>query len=261
LDGALVIAISQSGQSPDIVAVVAEGRRQGRPTLAITNDPDSPLAKAADYSINLHAGLERAVAATKTYTTSLIALALLSAALENAPGRLERLKRIPDFMQDTLDNTQRVMHRIERYRFMSHSIVIGRGYNYATAFEIALKIKELTRTVTEPYSSADFRHGPIAMVQDGFPVLVIALRGSVYDDIHALVNELRQKDAEIMMISDDRDLLAQAQLAFPLPTGLEEWLTPLVAVLPGQMFGLALAQAKGLDPDKPVGLKKVTETM
>jgi glucosamine--fructose-6-phosphate aminotransferase (isomerizing) len=164
-------------------------------------------------------------------------------------------------MQGTLENTEKVMKRVERYRYMSHSIVIGRGYNYATAFEIALKIKELTRTSTEPYSSADFRHGPIAMVRDGFPVIVIALRGAVYADIHELVSELRQRDAEILMISDDRELLDQAHLALPLPAGLEEWLTPLVAVLPGQLFGLALAQAKGLDPDRPVGLKKVTETM
>lgn len=261
LDGALVIAISQSGQSPDIVAVIEEGRRQGRPTLAITNDPDSPLAKAADYSINLQAGLERAVAATKTYTASLIALALLSAALENESTRLEKLGCIPDFMQKTLENTKQIVNRIERYRYMSHSIVIGRGYNYATAFEIALKIKELTRTITEPYSSADFRHGPIAMVRDGFPVMIIALHGSVFEDIHDLVNELHRKEAEILMISDDRDLLARAHLAMPIPSGLEEWLTPLVAVLPGQMFGLALAQAKGLDPDRPAGLKKVTETM
>jgi glucosamine--fructose-6-phosphate aminotransferase (isomerizing) len=261
LDGALVIAVSQSGQSPDIVEVVAEGRRQGRPTIAITNDPASPLAEAAEYNIHLHAGRELAVAATKTYTASLMALALLSAALEEAPDRLDRLSRIPDFMSNTLAGVGPIMPRVERYRYMSHSIVIGRGFNYATAFEVALKIKELTRTITEPYSSADFRHGPIAMVRDGFPVMIIALRGSVYADIHSLVAELRRKEAEILIISDDPDLLRQAHLAMPLPTGLEEWLTPLVAVLPGQLFGLSLAQARGLDPDSPVGIQKVTETV
>lgn len=258
---ALVIAISQSGQSPDIVEVVSEGRRQGQPTIAITNDPASPLAREAEHLIQLHSGREQAVAATKTYTSSLMALALLSAALEGNPSRIEALQSIPDAMQRTLQGVEATIRRVERYRYMSHSIVIGRGFNYATAFEVSLKIKELTRVITEPYSSADFRHGPIAMVRDGFPVIVIAVRGSVSEDIQDLIAELQPKGAELLIISDDRNLLEQAQLALPIPAGLEEWLTPLVAVLPGQLFALALAQAKGLDPDRPLGLKKVTETV
>jgi glucosamine--fructose-6-phosphate aminotransferase (isomerizing) len=261
LEEALVIAISQSGQSPDIVEVIHEGRRQGRPTVAITNDPESPLAQAAEHLIQLHAGREQAVAATKTYTASLMALALLSSALADDPFRLAEVNRIPLAMQHTIDNMEPALPRVERYRYMSHSIVIGRGYNYATAFEVALKIKELTRVITEPYSSADFRHGPIAMVREGFPVIIIALRGSVSEDIRSLVTELQGKEAELLMISDEPALLAQAHLAMPIPAGLEEWLTPLVSVLPGQLFGMALACAKGLDPDRPAGLHKVTETV
>jgi glutamine---fructose-6-phosphate transaminase (isomerizing) len=261
LDEALVIAISQSGQSPDIVEVIAEGRRQGRPTIAITNEPDSPLAREAEHLIQLHSGLEQAVAATKTYTASLMALALLSAALEGNPSRLEALSCLPDAMQRTLDGLQPSLKRVERYRYMAHSIVIGRGFNYATAFEVSLKIKELTRVITEPYSSADFRHGPIAMVGDGFPVIVIAMHGSVNEDIQDLIAEVKEKNAELLVISDEPRLLEQAQFPLPIPAGLEEWLTPMVAVLPGQLFGMALARAKGLDPDKPVGLKKVTETI
>jgi glutamine---fructose-6-phosphate transaminase (isomerizing) len=164
-------------------------------------------------------------------------------------------------MRQTLTQLDVMMARVERYRYMGHCVVIGRGYNYATACEVALKIKELTRIVAEPYSSADFRHGPIAMVGNGFPVLIVAPTDTVSDDIRILVDELKQLGSELLLISEDESLLNQAHLAMPLPSGLPEWLTPLVAVLPGQLFSLALAQAKGLNPDQPKGLKKVTETL
>ena len=260
LKGALVVGISQSGRSPDIVAVIEEGRRQGRPTLVITNVPDSPLAQAADYVINLQAGSEKAVAATKTYTASLAALALTSCCLANDDAALAELQRIPALMQQTLDGLWPLLPRVERYRYMDRCAVLGRGFNYATAFEISLKIKELTRTVAEPYSSADFLHGPVAMVQEGFPVMVVAPTGHVLDDMRSLTERLIQLGAERILISDQAEVLSQAHLALPLPGGLPEWLSPVVAVLPGQLFGLALAQARGLSPDKPEGLSKVTET-
>lgn len=261
LNGALVVGISQSGQSPDIGAVISQARRQGRPTLAITNDPASPLALAAEEVIPLHAGPERAIAATKTYTTSLTTLALLSAALAADEERYAQLRQLPDLMRQTLTGLAPLMARAERYRYMGHCVVIGRGYNFATAFEIALKIKELTRAVAEPYSSADFRHGPIAMVGRGFPTLVVAPTDTVADDLRSLVSDLKDLAAELLLISEDEALLSQAQLPLPLPPHIPAWLTPLVAVLPGQYFSLALAQAKGLNPDQPVGLKKVTETL
>lgn len=261
LDGALVIGVSQSGQSPDIVSVVAEGRRQGRPTLAITNDPASPLADTAECVIPLHAGPELAVAATKTYTASLAVMALISIALAADEERMAQLSALPGQISDTLSGLTDVIGRMERYRYIEHCSVIGRGYNYATAFEIALKIKELTRVIAEPYSSADFRHGPIAMIRDGFPVIIVAPTGAVSADILALVKDLAKLGAEQLVISDDDSLLAQAHLAMPLPAGVPEWLSPVVAVLPGQLFGLTLAQLKGLDPDHPIGLRKVTETL
>ncbi len=257
---ALVIGISQSGQSPDIVEVVAEGRRQGQATMAMTNDPESPLAKASEYLIDLKAGPEKSVAATKTYTASLGALALLSAALEHDRDRLAQLHRLPGIMESAFPAILKALDRVERYRYMSHCVVIGRGFNYATAFEVALKIKELTRTITEPYSSADFLHGPIAMVRGGFPVMVIAPSGAVIDDIRHLVTTLKKLDAELLIVSDDSSLLNDGNTACPIPEGIPEWLSPLVAVIPGQFFAMTLAQAKGLNPDHPEGLKKVTET-
>lgn len=261
LSGALVIGISQSGQSPDIVSVLSEARRQGRPTLAITNFPDSPLAQAAERHIHLNTGPEKAVAATKTYTASLAALALFSAALSDDPDLLQDLLKVPALMEQTLEGTAPLMKRVERYRYMDHCIVIGRGYNYSTAFEIALKIKELTSTVTEQYSPADFRHGPIAMIHPGFPVIVVAPQGPVFGDMQAMVGELIQHGAELLVISDHQALLGQAELPLALPASLPEWLSPMAAVLPGQMFGLALAQARHLNPDQPEGLTKVTETL
>lgn len=261
LGKALVVAISQSGQSPDIVEVVAEAGRQGRPTIAITNDPHSPLAAQAAHVIPLQTGPERAVAATKTYTASLAALALFSTMLKSDEPRLNQLDQMPGFMEQTLSGLDEALARVERYRYMDHCTVIGRGFNYSTAFETALKIKELTRTVAEPYSSADFRHGPIAMVRDGFPVIVVAPSGAVAADVSDLVFDLKQRGGELLLISDDRALLELAHLALPIPTGLPEWLTPLVAVLPGQLFALALTWAKGYDPDRPAGITKVTETL
>lgn len=261
LSGALILAISQSGMSPDIVAVNAEGKRQGRPTLAITNAASSPLAQVSDYLINLNAGLEKAVAATKTYTSSLAALALLSAAHTENSESIEQLRQVPLWMERCISLTKDHLSRVERYRYMTHCVVISRGYNYSTAFEIALKIKELTRTITEPYSSADFRHGPIAMVTDGFPVIVVATSGSVYSDISDLIDEVKQRGAELLIISDQESLLEKADLPLPIPAGIPEWLTPLVAVIPGQLFSMALAQARGLNPDQPHGLTKVTETL
>jgi glucosamine--fructose-6-phosphate aminotransferase (isomerizing) len=260
LEGALVVGISQSGQSPDIVSVVGEGARQGRPTLAITNEVQSPLAQAAEYCIPLHAGLEQAVAATKTYTASLAAIALFSALLAEDADGVAALRELPRWVSRTLADLAPIVGRVERYRYMTHCAVIGRGFNYSTAFEIALKIKELTRVVAEPYSSADFRHGPIAMVQDGFPVILVVSDDAVAGDMRALVGELRQLNAEFLIISDHGDLLHGANLALPMPSEVPAWLTPPVAVLPGQLFALALAEFRGLDPDKPVGLSKVTET-
>ena len=259
---ALVVGISQSGRSPDIVSVIKTSRKQGQPTLAITNYPDSPLAQAAEWVIELHAGEERAVAATKTYTTSLAALALLSTALLDDQSRYDDLNRVPLWMQSALSITTENLGRIERYTYISRSAVIGRGYNYSTAFETALKIKELTRIVTEPYSSADFLHGPISVLEAGFrfPLLVIAPSGKTKDDLERFIITVKERGADSVVVSDDSEILSLANVPFRLPDGIPEWLSPIVAIIPGQLVALQLTLARGLNPDQPVGLKKVTET-
>ena len=260
LRDALVMGISQSGQSPDIVAVLEEGQRQGAPTLAVTNDPDSPLAARADYVMPLHAGEERAVAATKTYTAQLTALALLSCALGDDPDRLEALRRVPLAVEGVLNREELIADAAERYRYMETCVVLGRGYNYATAFEIALKLKELNYLIAEPYSSADFMHGPIAVIGSGFPALVVAPNGKMFDTMRDFTLELKSRGAELLIISDRQDLLAEAVTPLPLPESVPEWLSPIVAIVPGQLFALHLTLTKGYDPDQPQGLQKVTIT-
>jgi len=255
------MGISQSGQSPDIVSVLEEGRRQSCLTLAVTNEPDSPLARVADFVLDIMAGPELATAATKTYTTELMVLAMLSAALNCSQDCWAQLARVPEWVAEALQLDAPVARAAQRYRYMQQCVVIGRGYNYATAFEWALKLKELTYTIAEPYSSADFLHGPIAMVGGGFPVLAIAPRGAVSDSVLELLAHLKHDlDAELVVISDRDEALSLAQTPFRLPDGIPEWLTPMVSIIPAQLFAYHLTLVKGFDPDHPRVIHKVTET-
>jgi len=257
---ALVLGISQSGQSPDIVAVLAEARRQGVLTAALTNAPTSPLAQVADEVLDLAAGAEHAIAATKTYTAQLAAVALLSVALDGDEEAISLLRRVPDWVAQALRVEEQVARVAERYRHRQACVIIGRGYNYATAFELALKLKELTYTVVEAYSSADFLHGPFALIEPGFPLIVIAPSGPMMPEMLAFMAKVTARQAELLVLSDAPAALAPAQMALPLPTGVPEWLSPLTAIVPGQLLALYLAQARHLDPDRPRGLRKVTVT-
>ena len=261
LAGALVVGISQSGQSPDIIAILEEGKRQGRPTLAITNDGSSPLASIADHVIELHAGPERSIAATKTYTAQLTVMAIFAATLSGNAEHLDALQQIPSAMDYTLQLDSKLAQGVERYRYMDRCIVIGRGYNYATSFELALKLKELTYIMAPAYSSADFRHGPIATIESGVPVFLFMPAGATYDDMLDLAIELKRREAELLIISDSEQALSLARTALPICPGVPEWLTPLITIIPGQLFALNLALTKGLNPDVPRGLQKVTKTL
>jgi glucosamine--fructose-6-phosphate aminotransferase (isomerizing) len=261
LTGQLVVGISQSGQSPDIVSVVAEGRRQGALTLAITNDASSPLAEEADMVLEIGAGTESAVAATKTYTGQLLAIAMLSAALRDDDLVFETLERLPALIDETLALEGAIEGAAQRFRYMDQCVVIGRGYNYATAYEWALKLKELTYVVADPYSPADFQHGPIAIVSQGFPVLAAAPKGAVFDDALSLLTKLvNDHGAELLAVSNDPRALDLAQTPLSLPDDLPEWLSPLVAIVPAQLFCYHLTRAKGYDTEAPRQLVKVTRT-
>lgn len=261
LSRALVVGVSQSGQSPDIVSVVDEGRRQGACTLAITNAPDSPLAETADLVIHIDAGVEKAVAATKTYTAQLTAIALFSAHLQDDREGLDVIRHLPAWIRRVLELDAKIAQVAERYRYMEESVVLGRGFNYATAFEWALKMKELTYTVADPYSSADFRHGPIAIVAQGFPVFAVAPSGAVFEDILALLERLKDDhQVELFVISDQQAALELADTALMLPPDIPEWLSPIVSIVPAQLFCYYLTRAKGFDTEEPRSLSKVTRT-
>lgn len=256
----LVLGISQSGKSPDIVAVLAEARRQGQLTAAITNIPGSDLAGEADFVIDLQAGEERSLAATKTYTSQLMAIALLSTSLAGDPELLAHLQQIPATVDRILGGNEEIAQIVQRYRYMRACVVIGRGYNYATAYELALKLKELTYTIAEPYSSADFLHGPVALVEHGFPALLVAPSGQALPESQNFIQTLKERCAEILILSDDADTLALGHIPVKLPAGVPEWLSPIPAIVPGQLFAMHLAHIRNYDPDQPRGLQKVTET-
>jgi len=261
LNNALVVGVSQSGQSPDIVSVLEEGRRQNCLTLAITNIPDSPLARTADFVLDIQAGVEKAVAATKTYTNELMAIAMISAALGNSKESWSELASVSKWAEQALLLDKQIAQMAQRYRYINQCVVLGRGFNYATAFEWALKLKELTYVIAEPYSSADFQHGPIAMVEGGFPVMAVAPLGGVHESMLEMLTRLRQQqNAELVVISDDEKVLALAQSGIPLPPGIPEWLTPIVGVIPAQLFACHLTEVKGYDAETPRSITKVTET-
>jgi glucosamine--fructose-6-phosphate aminotransferase (isomerizing) len=254
LRGALVVGISQSGRSPDVVETVAAARRAGTPTLAIVNDPESPLARAADDVIPLHAGPERSVAATKTYTAQLLAVALLASSLSRSRRFAEGLGALPDAVADTLGAEAAARRVAARLAAASRLVVLSRGLNYPTAHEIALKLKELALLDAEALSGADFRHGPIALAGPDLPAIVVSPPGTATEaDLAELAAELRRRGSPVLLVGPaGRGML-------PVPR-LPELLSPIVAVVPGQLLALHAARARGLDPDNPRGLSKVTET-
>lgn len=260
LANTLVVGISQSGKSPDIVSVLEEGKNQGALTAAITNFPDSDLAKAADLVLDLKAGKEKSLAATKTYTSQLTLLASLSTELSSSTQHRQELQKLPEIIDTIFQHETEVDSLVERYRYMTHCVVIGRGLNYASAFEFSLKMKELTYTNAEPYSSADFLHGPVALVDQGFPVFVIAPSGKMVPEMNALVEKVRARHAEIVILSDQDNLLNSADRSISLPPGIPEWLSPIASIIPAQMFAMYLSHTRGFDVDNPRGLNKVTET-
>ncbi len=261
LEGNLVVGISQSGESPDLLAVLKEANRQGCTTLAITNKIESPLALEADQVIDILAGPELSIAATKTYTAQLAVIATLSAFWENDMTALDQLDGIPDLVKEVLSMENDIKIFAPRYRYMDQCVVLGRGFNYATAYEWSLKMKELAYVVAQPYSSADFLHGPIALVSSGFPVFAVATNGKVFQELANLITRLKENHrADIFLISDHEDLLKLADCPLRLPKGIPEWLSPMVTIIPAQLLSYHLTINKGFDPDSPRGLNKITLT-
>jgi glutamine---fructose-6-phosphate transaminase (isomerizing) len=258
---ALVIGVSQSGRSPDIVAVLEEARRQGALTLAITNAAESPLADAADHVIDVQAGPELATAATKSYTTELLALCLLSHVLDE-PEETERrmLTDAPRFMQLALAEESQALALAARHAQRDRCVVLGRGYGYATAREWALKMQELAQISAFPFSAADFEHGPLALAEPGLPVLVVASGAASLGAQTTLIRRLRDEHGARLLALSDSPEARRLDEGLRVPPGMPAWLSPLVEIVPAQLYTYHVTAARGLDPDEPRTITKVTRT-
>lgn len=271
LRNAAVIAISQSGESTDTNLVLEQAKSAGAFTVGITNEPGSTLARLADYTFLVRAGKEQSVAATKTYTGQLLCLYLLAHGLGAAITKAD-LQQIPGWAAAALETEKEVTSRAERYAFMQHAVCIGRGLNYANAFEFALKLMETCYVVAERFSSADFLHGPIAMLSQSFPAFLFCPPGVTWKSTSELLLKLESLKAETLLITDRSNSGASGgsgmhrRIVIPArvqgKSGLtEDLFTPIPYVIPAQLFAASLAKVKRLDPDRPRTLSKVTQTI
>lgn len=260
LKDALVIGISQSGEGVDINMVLESSRRCGAMTLAITNEAGSTMAKIADETFLIHAGRERSVAATKTYTGQLLIFYMLARALGSKPNDPE-IERLPELTAEALTLQPQIEEMVERYAFMENCVVVGRGLNYANAFEFAIKLMETCYVVAERFSGADFLHGPIAIVDKAFPVFIFAPPGPTLRGMKDLVEQLNQMGAETVVISSESGLLKKARRTIRMPRAIPEILSPIPYIVPAQLFAALLSVTKGLSPDQPRALRKVTKTV
>jgi glutamine---fructose-6-phosphate transaminase (isomerizing) len=256
----LVIGISQSGEGTDINAVLKAARRQGAFTIGITNEAKSTMAGIVDDAFFVRAGTQRSVAATKTYTGQLLMLYMLASAL-GSHVTLERVAEIPKWVESSLKIIPEIRQIVERYRFMRQCIVVARGLNYANAFELSLKLMETCYVVAERFSAADFLHGPIAMVESDFPMILFMPPGKTYADMKKLAERVRKLRAEALIISAEGVRLPRNTNAIKIPATIPEIYTPIPYIVPGQLFACLLAELKGIDPDKPRSLKIVTRTL
>jgi len=257
---ALVVGISQSGEGTDINAVLEAAKRQGGYTVAITNEKDSPMAKLADETFLVHAGRQHSVAATKTYTGQLMIFYLLAAAL-GVDVTMEGVSEIPDRVKESLKLIPDLKALVERYRFMSHCVVVGRGINYGNAFEFSLKLMETCYVIAERFSAADFMHGPIALIEHDFPAFVFMPPGKTFSDMRDLTVQLRKLRAEVVAITGPNARVPAANRLIRVPHEMPEIYSPIPYIVPGQIFAALLAEIKGLDPDKPRSLHIVTQTV
>ncbi len=261
----LVVGISQSGESTDTNAVLAHARERGAVTVGITNEPKSALAQTAEFTLLVRAGKEESVAATKTYTGQLMVLYLLAAALGGSVDP-DHLRVVPEWVEAVLGREEQIAAAVERYRFMTGAVTVGRGLNYANALEFALKLKETCYVLAEGFSAADLMHGPIALMERGFPVFVFAPPGPTWPSISNILDRCAELKAETLVIGEAGpaspthrriELPPQPGPRAPLP----DLYTPIPYIVPAQLFAAHLAEIKGLDPDRPRTLTKITRTL
>lgn len=261
LDRALVIGVSQSGEGEDVNFVLARARECGAFTIGITNEPTSSMTRIVDETLLMHGGREQSVAATKTYTGQMMLFYMLAEALADRSNDRLDFERIPDYVATALDLRPQVEELVARYVFMENCVVVGRGLSYANAYELALKLMETCYVVAERFSSADFFHGPLAIVERHFPIILFAPPGVTLPGVVSLMERLRELRADALAITASKRAAELGTRALCMPPEIDEFLAPIPYIVPGQLFAALLADAKGLDPDKPRSLSKVTRTL
>lgn len=260
LGRALVVGVSQSGEGEDINRVLERARACGAYTVGITNEPASSMAQAVDELLLMHGGRERSVAATKTFTGQMMLFYLLAAALGGGEATFN-YEAVPELAARALEHREDIRQLAERYVFMENCVVVGRGLLYANAYETALKLMETCYVVAERFSSADFFHGPLAMVERHFPIILFAPPGITLGGARLLMNRLKELHADTLAITADEQVMNVATRSVRMAAEIEEVLAPIPYIIPAQLFAALLADAKGLDPDAPRSLSKVTRTL
>lgn len=254
----LVVTVSQSGGSPDLTTTLRAAREAGAITLAVTNNPDSPLAEVAEFHVDLLAGPEKALPATKTYTAELMALYLFVTALGGQDG-VPAARTVPELAEGVLARGDEVRDLAGRYRFAQRMVITSRGYGYPTAKEAALKLMETSYFTALAYSGADLLHGPLAMVDNISPVIAIVTEGRGGEALRPVLDRLRGRGADLVVVGPEAQV-RPASGGFALPGGVPESLQPLLEILPLQRLAWEIAMARGQDPDSPRGVAKITET-
>lgn len=253
----LLLALSQSGGSPDLIETMTVARHCGATTVAMTNNPQSQLAMAAELHVDVLAGPEQAVAATKSYTSELLAGWSVVDALRGGDG--SAAAALPAAAQAMVGRRSEVAHLAQRFRFTDRMVVTGRGYAYPTAREAALKLMETSYVAAHAFSGADLLHGPLAMIDSDHPVVAVVPEGVGAQAMHPVLERLRERRADLTVFGGASSL-GFATEGFALADGVPEELTPIVDIIPLQLLALQMALARGRDPDQPRGLAKVTQT-
>ena len=257
LSDVLCVTVSQSGGSPDLVAYTEMAKERGGLTLAVTNVAGSPVNQASELDLDVLAGPELALPATKTYTAELLTLWLLVDALRGGDG--SAAKALPEQAASVLARDPEVAELAQRYRFAQRLVLTARGYSYPTAREAALKIMETSYMPAHAFSGADLLHGPLAMVDNVSPVIAVAAEGVGGTALEPVLERLRERGADLVVIGS-KEHVAGASAGFVLPTGVPEELSPILEILPLQQLAYHVTMARGLNPDAPRALAKVTET-
>lgn len=257
----LVIGISQSGEATDVIDVMKKSKKQGGLTVCITNEKDSSITKISDFILYCNAGKEKSLAATKTYTAQLTILYLLSFLLAGKKQLFEELNKVVSEIEKIIINKNLIENIVQRYKYISEIAIIGRGFNFATALESSLKLKEICLLSAQAYSAADFLHGPVAILEQEYPVLVYAHSGESFNSVMRVIDRAKKTKSELIIVSDNNLALQKADVYYKVNFKISELLSPLPYTIFGQLFAYYLGKIKGYDAVSVRYLTKVTKTL